>query len=319
MRRVLGKPHFCTEYNHPAPNTYGSEAFLLLAAYAGLQDTDAIFAFAYSHRQDDWDLRRIPSFFDIDQHSTKMATLPAAAALFLRGDVSAARGQVCVPLSGEEEAAALLKQGWWRAGGAAVKGVAPESCLLHRVSVATEGMVVPSGSLPAASPPAAAFGADTGELRWELDGQGRGLVTCVTRRSAAVIGFCGGKTVALGSIRCTVGPTLQDGWAALALTCLEGDVSRGRFLVTATGYTENTGMGWKNAAKTTVGRDWGRPPSLVEGIAAELVVPSAGVSAWALDEKGARREEVPVSAAGGASTVMLGPRWRTLWYEIVVR
>ena len=87
LHRVAGKPYICTEYNHPAPNTYSSEAFLLLSAYGAMQDWDAVFAFAYSHRKDEWDLRRIPGFFDIDQHPTKMATLPAAVALFCRGDV----------------------------------------------------------------------------------------------------------------------------------------------------------------------------------------------------------------------------------------
>jgi len=87
LTRVAGKPFLCTEYNHPAPNTYASETLPILAAFAALQDWDGIFAFAYSHRRDDWDARKITSFFDIDQHPTKMATLPAAAALFLRGDV----------------------------------------------------------------------------------------------------------------------------------------------------------------------------------------------------------------------------------------
>ena len=60
----------------PAPNTHSSEAFLLVNAYAALQDWDGVFAFAYSHRHDDWNSRRIGSFFDLDQHPTKLATLP---------------------------------------------------------------------------------------------------------------------------------------------------------------------------------------------------------------------------------------------------
>jgi len=71
LRRVLGKPHCVTEYNHPAPNTFGSEGFLLLAAYGALQDWDAIYAFAYA-QGDDWDARRAQGFFDIAQHPAKM-------------------------------------------------------------------------------------------------------------------------------------------------------------------------------------------------------------------------------------------------------
>src|SRR5262249_5209913 len=67
LRRVLGKPHCVSEYNHAAPNTFGSEGFLLLAAYAALQDWDAVYAFAYSH-SNDWDARRITRFFDVNPH-----------------------------------------------------------------------------------------------------------------------------------------------------------------------------------------------------------------------------------------------------------
>src|SRR3954451_1325936 len=88
LRRVAGKPFIVTEYNHASPNTYSSEAFLEVMAVAALQDWDGVFAFAYCHRLNDWDTKRLTSFFDIDQHPTKMATLPAALALFLRGDMA---------------------------------------------------------------------------------------------------------------------------------------------------------------------------------------------------------------------------------------
>src|SRR5260370_31186549 len=108
LRRVAGKPHSVTEYNHAAPNTFGGEGFLLLAAYRALQDWDAIYAFAYSHTGD-WDARRITGFFDIDQHPTKMASLPAAVALFVRGDVRPAQKLVAVTLSKQREVAALRR------------------------------------------------------------------------------------------------------------------------------------------------------------------------------------------------------------------
>ena len=45
-QRVAGKPFLCTEYNHPAPNTYSAETFPLLCAFAALQDWDGVFAFS---------------------------------------------------------------------------------------------------------------------------------------------------------------------------------------------------------------------------------------------------------------------------------
>ena len=88
LQRVIGKPYIVSEYNHSAPNTFSSEAFLLICAYAAMQDWDGVFAFDYGDTRDDWDSRRITGYFPIDQHPAKMVTLPAAAALFRRGDVS---------------------------------------------------------------------------------------------------------------------------------------------------------------------------------------------------------------------------------------
>ncbi len=56
----------------------------------GAQDWDGVFLFAYSHRRDQWDTGSITSFFDIDQDPRKCATLPAAFAMFVRGDIPAA-------------------------------------------------------------------------------------------------------------------------------------------------------------------------------------------------------------------------------------
>ena len=78
----------------------------------------------------------------------------------------------------------------------------------------------------------------------------------------------------------------------------------------------------KNAGRSSVGRDWGPAPSRVEGVAARLTVsaPAGQVQAWALDERGQRREALEVGTTTSQSAVVrLSPRARTLWYEIVRR
>lgn len=294
LRRVAGKPHCVTEYNHPAPNTFGSEGFLLLAAFGAMQDWDAIYAYDYCSRKDDSDARMIPNFFDIDQHPTKMVTFAAAAAMFVRGDVSPARARTVVPLGREREIELLPRSHAWSLIGAGEAGATAQTALRERVAIATDG----TSARPSASAAPAGFVWNTG------------LVTVDTPRSKAVIGFAGGKRIDLGGVVIEPGPTMQDGWCAITAT----EMQPGRWLVTATGYAENTGMGWKNAGKTTVGRDWGRPPSLVEGIAAGITVPGA-VNAWSLDEWGQRK--AGVSLRNGA--VEIGPQYQTLWYEVQTR
>jgi Carbohydrate binding domain len=320
LRRVAGKPFSVTEYNHSAPNTYGSEGFLLLAAYGALQDWDAVYAFAYSHRGD-WNVRRIPSFFDIDQHPTKMVTLPAAVGLFVRGDVRPGEKAVVAGLDTEREVDALRTSWAWRLVDAGHAGVPREAALVHRVAVAVDGGKTAG---PFAKPAGLPYVSDTGELTWDVSKKDRGVVTVNTPRSKAVIGYGGGRRFDLGGVIIEPGQSMQDGWSAVTLTMIEGDrpAGRGRLLVTATGLAENTGMQWKSPAHESVGRNWGQAPSVVEGVPVRVTLPrkATDVQAWALDERGQRRARLPVQAgAGGQATLALGPDWRTLWYEVEMK
>jgi hypothetical protein len=322
LRRVQGKPHCVSEYNHPAPNTFGSEGFLLLAAYGALQDWDALYAFSYSHREN-WDARRIMGFFDIDQHPTKMATLPAAVALFMRGDVRPAQQLITAALNREREIDALRGARPWDLVHAGHLGVQPATALQHRIALVVSGATGTAGRIgEVVESRKPQYVSDTGELHWDLSSKGRGVVTVDTARSKAVIGYGGGRRFDLGGVVVEPGGSAQDGWSVVTLTTMQGDfvTSPARLLLTATGTAENTGQKWKSAARESVGRAWGQPPSLVEGITVRLTLPTAAsrVRVWALDERGQRRATLPVQASSGKAVLTLGPQWRTLWYEVEI-
>jgi hypothetical protein len=328
LKRVVGKPHACTEYNHSAPNTFASEGFLLAAAYAALQDWDALYVYSYAHgRTGGWDSRKINGFFDIDQHPAKMATLPAAAALFVRGDVGAAKELVVAELGRGKEADLLRRAGSWSLVDAGTAGIAREAALVHRVAAATEGRSVPVGALrPEQSKPQGnRFVSDTGELTWDLSEARRGVVTINTPATKAVIGYGGGKRFDLGGIVIEPGQGLQEGWSAITVTKAGPAMAKtnpARWFITATGYAENSGMRWANPEKSSVGRDWGAAPSRVEGVPAKITLPHAAsrVRAWALDERGQQKQSLQVeSGPDGNAVLSLGPKWQTLWYEVSVR
>ena len=306
----------------------------MLAAYAALQDWDAIYAFGYSHRRDEWDLRRIPNFFDIDQHPTKMVTLIPAAAMFVRGDVKPAKQQVVVKLTKEQEVD-LLRRSWaWLLVHAGHVGVPNEAILVHRVAIATNGKRVPPTALKPEQVKidGSRFVSDTGELIWDLTEKGRGVVIINAQNSKAVIGFAGGKKFELGSVVIEPKQTMQDGWCAITVTAMEGNLPIRpsprilrpvRLLITATGYAENTDMGWKDVPgyppKSSCGRNWGKLPSLAEGINATITLPlpAKRVQAWALNEQGQRKTQIPVAAdSSGNAVIQIGPQWQTLWYEV---
>src|SRR5213078_382393 len=108
--------------------------------------------------------------------------------------------------------------------------------------------------------------ADTGELAWDVRQPGRGVVTVSAPKSKAVIGYGGGRRFDLGGVMVEPGASRQDGWSCITITATQGDLKKGRILVTATGLVENENMKWKSPAHESVGRDWGTAPSRAEGI-----------------------------------------------------
>lgn len=306
LQRLAGQPYICTEYSHPAPNQFAGESFPLICAYAALQDWDGIFAFAYSHRTDDWAKGYFPSFFDIDQHPVKMATLPASLALFLRGDVAAAKTAVIASLQHDIAIATAREHG--PRLGAEQFGVKPMETFLHRVGV-RQGDGENFASTPAPAGPK--FTSDTGELTWDTLDK---AVTIDTPRSKGVLGFVERRSYDLGGVKLDFAGT-RTGFACVQLTLLDGAdfKTAKRILITATGTAENTGMQWTGDRKDSVGTQWGKAPSLVEGVAARITLPvSTKLKAWALDDRGQRRAEVPLVDG----VLEISPEHRTLWYEL---
>lgn len=313
-RRVAGKPFIVTEYNHAAPNTYSSEAFLEICAVAALQDWDGIFAFAYSHRRDDWDTKHVTSFFDIDQHPTKMATLPAALSLFYRADIQPPPKSTIAQVTMDSAIDSIRRGSSWV--DARAYGVRTEESFQRPIAMRISPEEKRASS-PAPDSPV--IRSDNGQLTWDTTAR-RMLIT--TPRSAGVVGTVhAGETIDLGDIKVVPGATAQD-WATINLTVIDGAAfnTAKRVLITATGTMENTAMRWKDAEKTSVGRDWGKAPSLVEGIAAKISLPSlANAKAWALDGLGQRKAEVPLEHANGRTQIELSPAQQTLWWEIEVK
>jgi len=317
LGRVIGKPYICSEYSHPAPNTYSSESLLLLAAYAGLQDWDGILAYDYSKRQDAWSQPGVTNFFDIDRHTTKMATLPVAGALFVRGDVQSTR----VPTV----ACASLKDTLERVRTSGPRLRAGDLGLPLFTSLETAIGIAPCDTRPvthdqpdARSP----FHDRRDQLSWASD-SGKGVVTIDTPRSKAVIGFVSTHPYVLGDVTITPGNTIQ-GWAAITVTVMEGNTftTARRILVTATGYSQNIDALWTSTDRTSLGRHWGSGPMVVEGIPVSITLPynSAGeTTASSLDPSGHHQVTVPVEVIDGRRRVQLTADYHTIWYALEIR
>ena len=318
---VAGKPQLVTEYNHPAPNVHASEGPLFVAAYGALQDWDGIFLYTYAHDERGIKAGCIPGFFDIGQHPADLANIPAASLLFRRMDVAPARQCLSLSLPPATEIARIAQQGQsWRVLPDDIAGLPRDWALRSRIAL---NLTTPSSVpvLPAVAD-TNSFASDTGELLWRLPAADQGVLTLRTPRAKFVIGHVDGQTVDLGhGVSAAIGTTCNQ-WCTLSLVVLEGagfDQQPRRVLLAATGHTENTDMEWKDKARSTVGKSWGQPPSLVEAIPATIHLPHPSNSqlpaVYQLSDTGQRTRTLPVRSSGLDLTFDLPPDG-SLWYEI---
>jgi hypothetical protein len=319
-QRIKGKPFVCTEYQHPSPNYYGAEGPLLLAAYAGLQDWDGIWLFDYGQGNPVVTMGYVRGFFEIGQHPTKMANLLAAANLFRRGDVRPAQHEWTMALTPERELDLLLNTTPWSIFGAGQLGLSGRFVFTNRVS--TSVGTNPTGLTTApAGPTANVISSDTAELKWDTAVANKGVVTINTARTKGLVGFADNTTVSLGGIGLRPGTT-RLGWSTLMLTLVEGEVFTNdcRALLVASGWWENTGQVWKDATKNSVGNQWGTAPVLTEVVPFTVMLPvgTNHVRVWALDERGQRKAELPVSGSASSTVISIGTSAGSIWYELEV-
>ncbi|HEY7425265.1 MAG TPA: carbohydrate binding domain-containing protein, partial [Gemmataceae bacterium] len=187
--RLAGKPFTVSEYNHPAPNDYQAECLPMLAAFAAFQDWDGIYLFEYHDAADKWDSPRIRTFFVINSNPAKMALLPAAAMMFLRGDLAPAAEETRLDIPEQSVVELLARNGpdigsaWNTAG-----GVWPEA-LQRRVSIA----FVPAGKGPVSAAPRRSTTTEKkAALNWRATGSDQALFTADAPRSKAAVGLLGG-------------------------------------------------------------------------------------------------------------------------------
>ncbi len=334
VKRVAGKPFMVSEYNHPFPNSFGAESYVVLSTYAALQDWDAIIAFQYGDGKGDPRDGMIDEFFEIANDVGKWASLPHAALIFRRGDVRAARRTVAVPLRESDELAGLSGAAPFKLVDASTVGVPGRAALVHRIALAVGGDKVPSDALDAADARGTdtrEMRSDTGEVVWSAS---NGTMVVDTDRTKVVAGRCTGKNFDLEGIMIRPRAAIQ-GWAVISMSLLEGEtLARGaeKILLTACGFSSNTGLacrrypsgesaGFPPAAGVNITYpEPGKAPTVTEGIAAGIRIPypASQVRVLALDAAGAPKSAVPVTAERGGAAFTIDAAQRTIWYQVEI-
>ena len=346
-RRIIGKPYLCSEYNHPAPNTYGTEAMPLIGAYAAMQGWAGVVAFDYENlRNTDgtiaWDSGR-EGWFSMGRAPAKMITMPAARAMLDRAHVANAYsgGIGGAAYVGVRKATAIemIRRMLTPAISAVDFGVPDRLAYvmpvgMKYVTAANEPdhRAIPSASV--ASPYASA----AGDLKWDTTA---GLVSMKGSLSKAAIGnLPTSGVVDLGHGVTLASPGLQlqgasQNWSAFVLTRTDDQTESDfgalntRWLLTTTGYSGNHLVRWRlnqgptNATSSVI--SFGETPTLLERIDGTLTfkVPSGTLVVRPLDVHGVHNDQtVTVTYTGSGSnrtaTVVLPQPARTPWYEMFV-
>jgi hypothetical protein len=305
--RVAGKPYTVTEYNEPAPNEYQCEAVPELAAFAAAQDWDAIFLFDWGDYGAGAGNDRIQSYFSVGSNPAKTAFLPAAALLFRAGEIRPLPRTMTLSLPVAAQLSAQSVGGFWRSGGGALTA---SERLGQRLSVSPTGSrlavarATDRTDRQRAGQPATQFSADGRQAAFDSGAAG------------ASAGYLGGTSVTVGTARLQIAP-FGNNFCAVTVTPIPPRVgATASMLITLVGRVENVGMGW-NAARDTVGNQWGRAPTQAEFIPATITIPAAAnARVWALDATGRRAREVPATRTSEGLSFHTDPEAKTVWYEV---
>ncbi|MBB5061851.1 hypothetical protein [Granulicella mallensis] len=312
---IAGKPYTVSEVNNPFPNDYAGEGIPILAAYAGLQDWDALFWYTFEPKSDPAWKPYVGDAFDISLDPVKMPELAAGALLFLRGDVEKARTVSERTYSEKQVFDSMLIPSTERPY--YTEGFPLALPLEHEVRIGSlTGPPTKPFETPKATDPIVS---DTRQLAWYVGPQHtNGLVTVDTPRSQALIGFVKAQGKSVRNMSAEV----NNSFCILLLSAMDEQpiATSAKLLLVAGGPVENTGQQW-NTAGTDV-TSFGGPPSLVEPVKGTITLNGleGAHAVWVQPIDGAGQPlGKPTAAAniGGTWKVPLGPV-TTTWYEIRV-
>ena len=95
--RHFGKPYLLTELNYTFPNRFRAQFGPIIGAYAALQDWDALYRFAWSHRKEG-DVQKMPIWhFDIAHDPMSQLSERIISLMFLQGAVKSAPSAIAWP------------------------------------------------------------------------------------------------------------------------------------------------------------------------------------------------------------------------------
>lgn len=318
-RTVYGLPNTISEWNDVAPNKYRSESMILMSAYSALRGMHP-FCFAWCDDSEGIAKMTTDNYaktcFGFSESPEQMAAMPAAARIFLRGDVQEAEaGYYPMRQRGDEPFAmdryVYTNETQWMAN----LGLIGKTGMIfddkaydpgandHRVLYLARN----------AAKNKAPYISITGQLSADLQNQ---IFRMNTEKSQAVSGFIAGQEIELDDIQVRA----DNPFATICLNAAEDQpiYQSERLLLTVLGDTRNTGMTLSDDEKTIIAA--GAGPVLVEPIVGEITIKTQDpVAVYALTSAGQRRMQKPTAkTTEGYTRFRLEAADKAMHYEIVM-
>ncbi|NQT12860.1 MAG: beta-galactosidase, partial [Planctomycetes bacterium] len=348
---VAGKPMIVPEFNFPWPIEHRAEGLLLVTAYACLQDWDGLLFFTYNPQ------RKTLEWFGNQSDPVRWGEFPAAALMFHRNDVAAARNTVHVAYSESDVFTAGPSHG--RAKSSPYRYLSYISKVRNTYFQETytgdaDMVVVPGRKREAsyANAPRALFLADhagdkTDPLRdyrlfaeaakrWGLldFDDVASLETRYTSdtgqlaldRSPGLFTVNTPRTQAAVGFLAAAGPVelgsitvdCTTGFAAVVATSLDAKPLAASKRILITAVARAENTGQAFSNNKRSVPQRGRPPVIVEPVRANVSIALSGPAVvYALDETGKRRTELTVTSEAGMLRLRLDEA-KSPWCEVVV-
>lgn len=302
--QVVGRPMTVTEWNaEPFPTPDRHALPLYVAGAASHQGWDALMQYAYS--QERMGISRMSaSNWHAYNDPALLATLPAAALLYRRGDVREASTTYVF-----DPGPALFNRAVSPANAPALRTAAEKGRLLiampqtrelpwlERSPIPPNATVLRDPARPVIAPDAAEAASDTGELRrnWA-----KGVYTIDTPHSQAAMGWIGGETIVLADVQARV----KTRSATVAVQSLDA---------APIGQSRNLLISFSARALPKEGN---KTPFHVEPVEGLLSIRAP--KGLKLFKRGVTQEmkEVPTSYKDGHYTIRLDDALRTNWLQL---
>jgi hypothetical protein len=299
---VTGRPLSVSEWNvSPFPTPDRHTIPLFVASSASYQGWDALMQYAYS--QQTLASRGLPSNWDAYNDPALIATLPAAALLYRRGDVQEAKTTYVFAPAPDSlfdqlispKTSVFLRTAVERGKLLVAMPQTKELPWLEKSQIPTGSQLITDPNQSVISSDATYAVSDTGELRRDWD---QGTYTINTPQSQVAMGWIGSKQVNLGDVRVAViTPN-----ATVAVQSLDQNaISESRNILISLGAR-------------SVPESKNRMPFRSEPVLGHLAIhASGGMKLYKQVSSASARQEIPVSYQNGQYQITLTHDIGTYW------